>query len=109
MSKSDKTLRVNGEKVEGWMGAMTMNYKVDNASIFDRMKPGDDIAAGLRWRLFASPSQDHGPDCGKRKVQEIGEFEITPVLVGVGASGARFFPNIFRRDSQSTPILASVA
>ena len=45
VSKSAKTLRVNGEKVEGWMGAMTMNYKVDNPSIFDRVKPGDEIMA----------------------------------------------------------------
>jgi Cu/Ag efflux protein CusF len=27
------------------MGAMTMNYKVDNPSIFDRVKLGDEIMA----------------------------------------------------------------
>ena len=36
---------INGQKIDGWMGAMTMNYKVDNPSIFDRVKPGDEIMA----------------------------------------------------------------
>lgn len=45
VDKSAKSLRVNGEKVEGWMGAMTMNYKVDDPSILDKLKPGDQIMA----------------------------------------------------------------
>ncbi len=45
VNKSDKSLTVNGEKVEGWMGAMTMDYKVDDPSILDKVKPGDQIMA----------------------------------------------------------------
>jgi protein SCO1/2 len=45
VDKSAKSLTVNGEKVEGWMDAMTMNYKVDDPSIFDKVKPGDEIMA----------------------------------------------------------------
>jgi Cu/Ag efflux protein CusF len=45
VNKSGKSLRVNGEKVEGWMGAMTMDYKLDNPSILDKVKPGDQIMA----------------------------------------------------------------
>ena len=45
VNKGDKSLRVNGEKVEGWMGAMTMDYKIDNPSILDKVKPGDRIMA----------------------------------------------------------------
>lgn len=45
VDKSAKSLRVNGEKVEGWMSAMTMNYKVDDPSILDKLKPGDQIMA----------------------------------------------------------------
>ena len=45
VDKNSKSLRVNGEKVEGWMGAMTMNYKVDNPAIFSKVKPGDKIMA----------------------------------------------------------------
>ena len=40
-----KTLTVNGEKVEGWMGAMTMNYKVDKEAALKNVKPGDQITA----------------------------------------------------------------
>jgi len=45
VDKGDKSMRVAGEKVEGWMGAMTMDYKVDNPSIIDKVKPGDRIMA----------------------------------------------------------------
>jgi protein SCO1/2 len=40
-----KSLKVNGEKVDGWMDAMTMDYKVDNPSILENLKPGDQITA----------------------------------------------------------------
>lgn len=45
VDKGAKSLRVNGEKVEGWMGAMTMDYKLDNPAILDKLKPGDRIMA----------------------------------------------------------------
>ena len=45
VNKSDKTLKVNGEKVAGWMDAMTMDYKVDDPSVLDKVKPGDQIMA----------------------------------------------------------------
>jgi Cu/Ag efflux protein CusF len=45
VDKSNKTLRIDGEKVEGWMEAMTMNYKTDNPSLIDKVKPGDQISA----------------------------------------------------------------
>jgi protein SCO1/2 len=45
VNKSAKSLSVNGEKVEGWMDAMTMNYKVDDPSILDKLKSGDQIMA----------------------------------------------------------------
>jgi len=45
VDKGSKSLRVNGEKVEGWMDAMTMDYKVDDPSIVDKVKPGDRITA----------------------------------------------------------------
>jgi protein SCO1/2 len=45
VNKDGKSLTVNGEKVEGWMDAMTMNYKVDDRSVLDKLKPGDQITA----------------------------------------------------------------
>jgi Cu/Ag efflux protein CusF len=39
------SLRVNGEKVEGWMSAMTMDYKVDDPSVLKKLKAGDEIMA----------------------------------------------------------------
>jgi len=43
--KDAKTLTIDGEKVEGWMEAMTMRYKVDDPTVVDRLKPGDQITA----------------------------------------------------------------
>jgi protein SCO1/2 len=38
-------LTVNGDKVEGWMDAMTMKYKVDDPKILKKVKAGDEITA----------------------------------------------------------------
>jgi Cu/Ag efflux protein CusF len=38
-------ITVNGDKVEGWMDAMTMKYKVDDAKVLKTVKPGDEITA----------------------------------------------------------------
>src|SRR5437868_2568832 len=40
-----KSLTVNGENVEGWMAAMTMQYKADKPDVYDKVKPGDQITA----------------------------------------------------------------
>lgn len=38
-------LTVNHEKVEGWMGAMTIAYAVDKPEELEKLKPGDRIEA----------------------------------------------------------------
>ena len=42
---ANKALIVNGEKVEGWMGAMTMAYHVDKPEALNKVKVGDTITA----------------------------------------------------------------
>ena len=45
INAAEKSMSINGEKVEGWMGAMTMIYPVENADIFKTAKVGDRIEA----------------------------------------------------------------
>ena len=40
-----KRLTVANEKIEGWMDAMTMAYKVDKDDVFKQVKAGDQITA----------------------------------------------------------------
>jgi Cu/Ag efflux protein CusF len=40
-----KSMTVDGDKVEGWMEAMSMKYQVDNADVFKTVKVGDSIEA----------------------------------------------------------------
>jgi len=42
---ASKSMTVNGDKVEGWMEAMSMKYAVDNADVFKTVKVGDTIEA----------------------------------------------------------------
>ena len=41
----DKTATINAQKVEGWMDAMTMKYKVDDPKVLKAVKAGDQITA----------------------------------------------------------------
>jgi hypothetical protein len=42
---TEKGLTVNGEKVEGWMDAMSMTYPVDKPDVLKKVKAGDQIMA----------------------------------------------------------------
>jgi Cu/Ag efflux protein CusF len=42
---ANKTMTVNGQNVEGWMGAMTMNYSPDKEDMLKKVKVGDQITA----------------------------------------------------------------
>jgi protein SCO1/2 len=44
-SVSADGITVNGDKVEGWMDAMTMKYKVDDPKVLKKVKAGDEITA----------------------------------------------------------------
>ena len=45
VNETAKSLKVNGERVEGWMDAMTMDYKVDDPAMLKKLKAGDQILA----------------------------------------------------------------
>ena len=42
---ANKTFTVNGQKVEGWMDGMTMNYAPDKEDVLKKVKVGDEITA----------------------------------------------------------------
>ena len=45
VNETGKSLTVNHQKVEGYMEAMTMPYKVDKPDVFKKVKVGDQIKA----------------------------------------------------------------
>ena len=64
ISEKAKSLTVNGDEVPGWMGAMTMDYQVDDPAVLKKVKVGDQISCyGVRRRLC--PSQ--GPGCAESR------------------------------------------
>jgi len=44
------TLTVNGEELEGWMPAMTMQYRVDKPTVLNQIKAGAQIEATVYER-----------------------------------------------------------
>jgi Cu/Ag efflux protein CusF len=50
VNRKSGTLTVNGEEVEGWMPAMTMQYRVDNPGVLDQIKAGTQIEAKVYER-----------------------------------------------------------
>jgi Cu/Ag efflux protein CusF len=40
-----KSMTIDGDKVDGWMEAMSMKYTVDNVDVFKTVKVGDTIEA----------------------------------------------------------------
>jgi Cu/Ag efflux protein CusF len=47
---TDKGLTINGEKMEGWMDAMTMSYPVDKPDVLKKVKVGDTIMATVFFK-----------------------------------------------------------
>ena len=45
IDKVGNFVSASNEKIDGWMDAMSMVYPVDDNSILDKLKPGDQITA----------------------------------------------------------------
>jgi Cu/Ag efflux protein CusF len=50
VNRKSGTLTVNGEEVEGWMPAMTMQYRVGNPAVLNEIKAGNQIEATVYER-----------------------------------------------------------
>jgi protein SCO1/2 len=47
IDKPNKSITVDGDEIPGFMSAMQMPYDVKNASLLDKLVPGDKIAADV--------------------------------------------------------------
>jgi Cu/Ag efflux protein CusF len=45
VKEQDKKVTIKHDKIEGYMGAMTMDYGVPDAAMLKKLKTGDEIAA----------------------------------------------------------------
>jgi Cu/Ag efflux protein CusF len=45
LDPSGQLVTVKGEKTEGWMEAMTMDYPVRDKQVFDKLKVGETVSA----------------------------------------------------------------
>ena len=47
VKSGEQKVTVKHDKIEGYMGAMTMDYKVGDAGMLNKLKSGDEITATL--------------------------------------------------------------
>jgi len=45
LNPQDHTATINGQKIEGWMDSMTMQYPVKADSEYQKLRPGEQISA----------------------------------------------------------------
>src|SRR5579864_9279260 len=61
---ASKSMTIDGDKVEGWMDAMSMKYTVDNVDVFKTVKVGDTIEATVYdgdYKLYKAHVIKPGP------------------------------------------------
>lgn len=47
IDKSNQSMTIDGNEIPGFMAAMTMPYQVKDASVLDKLSPGDQIKAEI--------------------------------------------------------------
>jgi len=47
IDKSNQSINIDGDEIPGFMAAMTMPYQVKDASILEKVSPGDQIKAEI--------------------------------------------------------------
>lgn len=100
----EKTLQIRHEKIEGFMPAMTMPFRMPEGTDFSEFRPGDYVEGTLRVRSKGGVTEDYD-----LVGLEVAKPAIKPLVLEMGKDGPRLVaPPVRLRPGDEVPDFAMV-